>query len=220
MKPLFLATHEIAVWYVDLAAIDDIARYQAVLSAAEQERAAQFKASQSQRDFIIMRGSLRLLLSRYIQCSPEELEILVAAQGKPYLADSTWQFNISHTQGAGLIAITRNLPVGVDIENSERKIDIDGIGHRIFTSAEQRYIEQAKDSQAAFFECWARKEAVIKAYGHGMFVDLQKVDTTQPIADIMLQNLPRQGSYHLAVAVQCSAGDAKQLRINLLRDSA
>ncbi|MBX9704713.1 MAG: 4'-phosphopantetheinyl transferase superfamily protein [Gammaproteobacteria bacterium] len=220
MKPLSLAAHEIAVWYIDLTMIDDITRYQKVLSAAEQERAAQFKVEQSQRDFIIMRGSLRLLLSRYLRRLPNELEILLAAQGKPYLADSAWQFNVSHTQGAGLIAVSRDLPVGVDIENSERKIDIDGIGSRIFTLAEQSYIEQAEDSQAAFFECWARKEAVIKAYGHGMFVDLQKVDTTQPIVDIMLQNLPRQGSYHLAVAVQCFAEQAKQLRVDLLRDSA
>ncbi len=88
------------------------------------------------------------------------------------------QFNVSHAGGLVLIAVTRGCEVGVDIENVRELKDIDLIARRFFSVRENAALQQlpATHRPEAFFRCWTRKEAFIKASGEGLSRPLDSFD--------------------------------------------
>ena len=118
--------------------------------------------------------AMRQILSCYV--GPILPAIKKSAYGKPYLAESDLEFNLSHSGDYALLAITRGQAVGVDIEHMCRKTkDFLAIAKRFFTAEECSAIQFADDPHAAFFRCWVRKEAFIKATGLGLSFGLSNV---------------------------------------------
>lgn len=176
-----LPAGHIHVWraIVDLP-IARLQVYKETLSSDEQERAQRFKASQHRGRFTAARGILRHILARYLGKSPRDIQFESGPFGKPLLQGTKMQplhFNVSHSRQLAVYAISRDLEVGIDLEEDRDSLDYVGLAERICSLEEFKVFENlpAAEQRAAFFRCWTRKEAFVKALGHGFSFPLQNV---------------------------------------------
>jgi 4'-phosphopantetheinyl transferase len=171
-----LPDDEVHVWHVDLVAWDQEAdSLLELLSAEEQERAARFKFPAPRNQYVISRAVLRRVLGRYLKIEAREVRFRTTTNGKPELAaDSDLRFNLSHTQGATVFAITRKLRVGVDLERMRKDTNAMELAERFFSPPEVQWLRSQPASEviASFFSCWTAKEAYIKAQGEGLSMPL------------------------------------------------
>lgn len=163
------------------------------LSPDEQLRASRFYFSHHQRRFANAHHMLRLILGRYINEHPLSLDFATGQHGKPELVNAPFlQFNLSHSGETAVLAVSRDYPLGVDIEYFSSR-PYDGIAENLFSTKE---IQTLKASSAAlrpliFFNIWAQKEALIKACGLGLSYPTQQFDV--PI----LSSQPQMVTDHL-----------------------
>ena len=179
---LSLDLAEVHVWRVCLDQDDNtLERFRRTLAPEELDRAGRFRFERLQRHFIAGRGFLRDVLARYLPAKPEELRFSYNDYGKPSLAgEQGLQFNMSHSHEVGLVAVTRAAAVGVDVEHIRADFASDEIARRFFSRLEvETFNSLPQDEQvAAFFRCWSRKEAYIKAIGKGLSQPLDGFDVT------------------------------------------
>lgn len=146
------------------------------LSADERARAARWLRRRDSDRFIAGRVGLRQALARYLQVAPAAVPLTAGAQGKPLLADGAGalQFNLSHSGEVAVLALSRAGAVGVDVEALQPMADCAAIAQRQFAPGEwQRWSRLAPAHQlAAFYACWTRKEAYLKALGGGLSLPL------------------------------------------------
>ena len=181
---------ELELWMADLdvgaGATRDCAR---LLSTDERARAEQFRYIRDRRRFIVARGALRTLLADYLNVAPASIAFSYAPHGKPFVATDAvpLYFNLSHSAERAIFAISRHYPLGTDIEFLQRDIDWRGLAARFFSPGERAALEKlpAADRQCAFFSCWTRKEAAVKAVGGGLSLPLSKCEvcTSTPAND-------------------------------------
>jgi 4'-phosphopantetheinyl transferase len=171
-----LVGRAVDVWTVRLASSDlAAAHFEAALAPEELTRADRFRFPHLRRSFIVSRGSLRVLIAGYLGITPREVQFSYGARGKPaYIDPATIQFNLSHSGGLALFAFTAGCELGVDIEQIRPLEDMSDIASRFFCSEETAELDSlpAGQRQHAFFLCWTRKEAYIKAVGEGLAVPL------------------------------------------------
>ena len=158
-------------------------RYRSYLSADELIRADRFRTPHPQYQFVVTRGILRMLLSRYVGIPPAQLHFETQAQGKPFLmAASSFpiQFNVAHTRGMALIALTTQHAVGIDVEWIDRKVQDRDIAERYFSSGESAYLASLKPTLRThqFFWYWTAKEAYLKMQGKGISEGLAQCELT------------------------------------------
>jgi 4'-phosphopantetheinyl transferase len=168
---LSLEAADVHIWRAELdCSTPALAHYQTLLSADEQARADRFKFGGHRQHFIAARGILRTLLSRYLPISPQALQFTYGTHGKPALAPATLQFNLAHSQGLALYAITRDRPVGIDLEQLRPLTDLTALAQRCFAASECAALAQLDPTQQipAFFRYWTCKEAYLKATGTGL----------------------------------------------------
>jgi len=149
------------------------------LSDSELQRAERFRFERDKNHFIAGRGALRTILSRYLNVAPNLVQFSYGPCGKPEIAEnfgSTLCFNLSHSQGLALYAVTRNRKIGVDIEQIRPVPNMQSIAERFFSKQENAAFQTVSADQklAAFFNCWTRKEAYIKAIGDGLSFPLAR----------------------------------------------
>ena len=135
-------------------------------------------------EFVVAHGLLRRELGRAMGCDPTGLEFEVGAHGKPAAAQ-TWvdpsiTFNLSHTAGQVLVAIGCAREIGVDIERCRDELDWTSLATRYFSPAECSALEALPRHRrrAGFFACWSRKEALVKAHGGGIGLELASFDVS------------------------------------------
>jgi 4'-phosphopantetheinyl transferase len=222
---------EVLVFARFLAASDrDLTELSTLLSEDERERADRFVFARHRREFTIARAVLRLLLARIVGAQARELAFIYGAKGKPALdprvpRSSSVRFNVSHSGELALYAVALDREVGVDVERRRDDIDCDGLAARFFSRTEKAELLalSAHERLDAFFRCWTRKEALIKATGAGLSMSLDAFDVTlkpgdaprvlgmrQGGAEAMrwsLCDLPVDPAYAAALAVE--SGDAR-----------
>ncbi len=169
--------------HVFLACLDELAGPPRVgLSPDEEARAAGFHFERDRRCFRNARGLLRNLLGRYLGLEPAALRFAYGPRGKPYLADpaSRLHFNVSHSGGMALLAFAEDRELGVDLEQERSLSDADSIAERYFSLREGAQLRRLPEAERrpAFFRCWTRKEAFIKATGDGLSYPLDAFDVT------------------------------------------
>jgi phosphopantetheinyl transferase len=151
-----------------------------VLDASERDRATRFHFEEDRYRFQKTRAALRLLLGDYLAIDPREVEFHEGPHGKPYLegSQSDLQFNVSHTKGAAVLAFARGFEIGIDIEHARRRIDIEGVGRKVFTPIEQASISELGSASGLrqFFRFWTAKEAYLKATGSGLTCDPASIE--------------------------------------------
>jgi 4'-phosphopantetheinyl transferase len=169
-----LSEDEVHVWTVALERPEsDVRRMARLLSADETERAERFRIERVRRRFVVCRGALRLILARYTGDAPDRLRFAYGAHGKPGLAPSPGsdlRFNVSHSDGIALCAVARGREIGVDVERLRPLPRAERIAERFFSLPERAALRGLPEEQRleAFFTCWTRKEAYIKARGDGL----------------------------------------------------
>jgi 4'-phosphopantetheinyl transferase len=168
-------------WPLDVSALD-VRDLRKVLSPDERERAERYRFDQHRNEFILTRAVLRMVLASYTAQSPENLSFDYSAQGKPALSNgpSDLRFNVSHTEGLAVLALVREREIGVDAEKIRPQPDAQKLAKRFFSLLEQRFLERLSgdELQRAFFRCWTRKEAYIKAKGEGLSIPLHAFDVS------------------------------------------
>ena len=188
--PLKLDRGEVHLWRLNLEVIGDaVEQWTPVLSGDEQKRAARFHHARDRKCFAVTRSTLRQLLGAYLKADPKLLAFTYSEQEKPYLAGpeaaSGIVFNVSHSGNLALLAFARGRMVGVDVEQTDRKIDPVAIATRFFSEAERKRLVSlpAEQRTDAFFLCWTRKEAYIKATGKGLSLPLRQFDVSMTPRD-------------------------------------
>ncbi len=122
------------------------------------------RAEQRGAAWLHARAGLRALLARYLDADPAALRFDEGR--KPRLEPpSPLRFNLSHSQDVGLLAVTTEREVGVDVEVVRPRRDV---GRRAFTNAERAAVAEADDPEEALHRHWVAKEAFAKASGRGL----------------------------------------------------
>lgn len=169
-----LGADDVHVWRVTLSQPPAVvARLAEYLADDERERAARFHFERHRTAFRVARGALRVLAARHVGCAPEALVFGYRERGKPYLrapVGDDLRFNVSHSGDVGLVAFARGREVGVDVEQRRTLSDLLSLARTSFSPGEFAALcRLAPDAHPdAFFACWSRKEAVIKATGEGI----------------------------------------------------
>jgi 4'-phosphopantetheinyl transferase len=220
-----LAVHEVHVWHSLVDPLSpEIPRFQELLSRDEKERARRFHFEKNRGEYVLSRGTLRILLASYLGVPPTELCFRYSAHGKPSLSApvraATLSFNVSHTDGIAVYALAWNRRIGIDVERARKNFDAEQIAERFFSETERLALRQLPQEHRheAFFRCWTRKEAYIKAIGQGLSHPLHQFDvslapnetaallSTRPDAAEakrwLLREIPLPANYIAALAVE------------------
>ena len=198
------------------------------LNKTEKQRAHGFTFAEHREKFIITHGILRLLLSKYLLQDPKTIKFTHNKQGKPTITKNELEFNISHSGDLALFAFAKNISLGVDVEAIKPKIEYEDIAKRFFspTEYEQLLRVPTKIRKTAFFNCWTRKEAFIKAVGEGLSFPLSdfevniqetkssqsqllKIHQTYNAKDWSILSLNILGKYTAAIAFNAKVNDIK-----------
>jgi 4'-phosphopantetheinyl transferase len=156
----------------------------AVLASDEIERARRYKFTRDRRRFVAARSFLRRTLAEYLSVSPLEISFVYGAFGKPGLSrrpdGARVEFNMSHSADLAILAISRGPEVGVDVEQVIQVPELQGTASRFFSAYENAALNEvpAENRNFAFYCCWTRKEAFLKALGHGLAHSLDSFDVS------------------------------------------
>jgi 4'-phosphopantetheinyl transferase len=218
--PVTLEPGQVDVWKIALDQPSGIvADLRGVLSAGEIERADRFRVNRGAERYIVGRGAIRRLLERYTGLPAKELAFDLNEFGKPELPGSEIMFNLSHSHGIALVAVTRGRAIGVDIERIREEVTIDRIAERFFSPAEVRALSAlpAHQQAQAFFNCWTRKEAWIKARGQGLSIALNSFEVSlapgDPARLLATRPDPEEARRWSLAALDCEPGYAAALAV-------
>lgn len=187
MPPIDRTLHhdEVHVWLAEYNTFrSQIPDLHLLLNVEEAKKAAQFYFEKDRRRFIVTHGLLRKLLAGYTNIPAAQLNFHHNAYGKPELSDqpqkATLHFNLSHSHELIVYAFTYAGDIGVDIEYMRADIEYEQLTRRYFSPFENVELRRLPLSQCqqAFFNCWTRKEAYIKARGLGLSLALDSFDVT------------------------------------------
>ncbi|MGA8491213.1 MAG: 4'-phosphopantetheinyl transferase superfamily protein [Terriglobales bacterium] len=194
-----LPDDEVHVWHVDLVAWEkESGSLSQLLDSEERERAGRFKFPEPRNQFVISRALLRRCLAGYLGMEAHAVCFRTTANGKPELGGSTepyprsnLRFNLSHTRGTTVFAVTRHRQVGVDVERIREDTNVFELSERFFSRQEVDWLRSRPASEhiPSFFSCWTAKEAYIKAHGQGLSMSLSSFGVLPGVgaADCKLQ---------------------------------
>jgi 4'-phosphopantetheinyl transferase len=176
-----LRANEVHIWTLRDCPVD-ISEYTSLLSHEELNRASRFRFTHLFDRFAADHGRLRLLLAAYLETSPREILFAENSHGKPRLLEPACRlrFNMSHTDGLTMVALCLDAELGIDVEAVRDIADRESIAAMHFSQPENAALdaEPEHEKTAAFFRCWTRKEAFIKANGAGLSIPLDTFAVT------------------------------------------
>lgn len=181
-RQVALPEKEIHVWRAWLD-VDPLERERLCrhLSEEERARANRFVFEHDREHFLVARCRLRELLGSYLHRAPQSLEFRTGPYGKLSLVEHDGlRFNLTHSYGLALYAFAMNRELGIDAEKIRPEFATEGIAERYFSAAEQSELRELPIElrTSAFFLCWTRKEAYVKAHGGGLQIPLDSFDVS------------------------------------------
>lgn len=202
-ESLEVACGVVHVWRAALDVSPELlVRFSDLLAEDEHSRAARFVFPRDRDRFLVARSILRDILGRYLVLHPAEIRFSYGESGKPELAPdlsgSRLRFNLAHSRDLALYAFTLGREVGIDVEFVRSDLATEEIAERFFSqreAAELRALPPA-EQPAAFFRCWTRKEAYIKARGRGFRIPLASFDVSlgQPAELLAVRDDPAEAA--------------------------
>ncbi len=221
---LEVSPQHVDIWLTSTELGEEQARaYRESLSQGELERAQKFKSDAKYREYIVTRGLLRQVLTSMAGLDIVGVDFLDGEHGKPRLdssvAGKTVAFNVSHSHGLALVALTPGGRLGVDLEKIRPEVDWRPLARRYFSGAEFRALDEFPEDLRlkAFFTCWTRKEAFVKALGAGVAYGLKEFDVSidpdeayaaltlrrpdEDVARWLIKNIPVPGNHVAALAL-------------------
>lgn len=183
LDQLPLRQGEVDIW---IAVVDEVrevelaAQFDCVLTADERVRHGRFLFEKDRRRYLVTRSLVRYVLSRYIPIAPADWRFEATEFGRPTIANDHpdthgLTFNISHSDRVVLLGVTRDVQLGVDVEDLERRIPLD-VADGFFSADEVRQLRSlpADLQPARFLDFWTLKESYIKARGKGLSLPLDQ----------------------------------------------
>jgi 4'-phosphopantetheinyl transferase len=202
---LLLKSDDVHVWRANLD--QEPATIQALsglLAPDERQRADRYYFQKDRDHFVVARGVLRLIFSRYLDISPDRIRFSYNQYGKPALdsctGDAGLRFNLSHSHGLALYAFTRGREIGLDIEFIREDFASLKIAESFFSPKEVEMLMALPSElqSSAFYNCWTRKEAYIKALGEGLSHPLHRFTVSliagEPVALLSTDDDPQESS--------------------------
>lgn len=180
-EELVLRNDEVHFWLVSINSAD-ICGLEHIISNDELARASRFHLSQHRTEYVASRIHLRTILGKYTGISPQLLRFKYNEYGKPSIADEktgNLKFNLSHSNGFALYAITRSDEIGIDFELiNPSQVDKE-MAAKLLTNNELERFNSLNFSERVefFYKCWTRKEAYSKALGKGLSINPGKIET-------------------------------------------
>ncbi|WP_152540434.1 4'-phosphopantetheinyl transferase HetI [Aphanizomenon flos-aquae] len=181
-KKLDLLLNDVHIWRINLNSDElQLQFFRETLSSDEIARAERFYFPEHRQRFMAGRGTLRAILGQYLDIAPKQVEFEYQPRGKPLLAakfaDQGLLFNLSHSQDLGLLGISYQNQIGVDLEYIRTMSDLEGLAKRFFSAREYQYLRllSPAQQQQIFFRYWTCKEAYLKATGDGL-VQLEEIE--------------------------------------------
>jgi 4'-phosphopantetheinyl transferase len=228
---------EVHVWIADLnIGSEHTWGLHSTLAIEERERAARFRFEKDRNHYIAGRGFLRHILSSYLKVIPSEVRFAYNDYGKPFLAsgfaENKLRFNVGHSSGLALFGISSGREIGVDIERIRPDFATNDIADRFFAPEEVKELSLCDPAERpeAFFDCWTRKEAFVKARGMGLSLPLDQfvvafgrkapaallTAKADPEASSrwLIRELPTPEGYAGAVALEASEVDLRLWRFD------
>jgi 4'-phosphopantetheinyl transferase len=218
---LRLSDDEVHVWRVALALSTPADVRHPALDAQEQDRAARFHFAEDRARFVCAHVALRDVLGRYLGRAPA---FHTGPRGKPALTGSGsrgLEFNLSHSGALALIAVATWREVGVDVERC-RTIEHRDIARHFFSPVEVAALASFPDPEGhqAFYRCWTRKEAYIKARGEGLALALDSFDVTLSPSAALLATRPEPSEASRWVMRELDIDDGYQAAVCHLAPAA
>jgi 4'-phosphopantetheinyl transferase len=180
-----LGDSSVHIWVASLdASRERLARLSNTLSEDERHRALRFGRASLTARFIAGRGQLREVLGAYLGLPATDIGFAYSKNGKPRIArpqsHPALHFNVAHSDTVALYAVSRISCLGVDVEEVRPFEGMPAIARQHFSAAERQRLdaEPAESYVAAFFRCWTRKEAYVKAIGTGLSTPLDSFDVS------------------------------------------
>ena len=187
---LHLNRDEVHVWCVNLNVLDlDINCLKHILSKEENDKADSFHFKDDRENYIGRHAILRKILGRYLSLEPNNINFSYRSHGKPSLSNYSngdkIHFNLSHSKGLVLYAMTRGREVGIDVERIIPGIMDEQFISNVFSQKELYSIQSLPMDMRtnALFQNWTRKEAFIKALGQGLSYDLKRIDVSAALGE-------------------------------------
>jgi 4'-phosphopantetheinyl transferase len=180
----------------------------ALLSPDERQRAFAFRSSRDRARYAVCRGRLRELLAERLGGRPEVLTFAYNAFGKPLVPGARLHFNLSHAGGVALYVMARDVEVGCDIEWRQPRLASRRAAQWLFSASERKALDplQGDAWTKGFFNCWTRKEAVLKGHGVGLTQpsDFEAAATLRGADGWSVLVLEPMPGLHAAIAVHAS----------------
>ncbi len=220
-SPTRLQADAIHVWKASLAHdLSGLETLQGLLAADEVNRACRFHFARDRHRFIAGRGQLRILLGHYLGQPPESIHFDYSAYGKPCVRNEKGlHFNLSHAGDMALYAFAYQAEIGVDIEAIKTDFPVEDISQHYFSTTEISALSRLPDElkHRAFFTCWTRKEAYIKASGEGLSIPLDSFDVSltpgEPASLLATRDQPTEADEWSLFDLQPGPGYAAALAI-------
>ena len=164
-----LEDREVHLWRIDLHGAPWLDT-EAILDTSERDRAARFVFPRDRSRYLCAHHAVRVLLGAYLNVPPAVVRIVPNHHGKPMLNDHALGFNLSHSGDCALLAVSRVAEIGVDVEMLRLPREARQLAESVFSAAELETLSNVSDDalETAFFTCWTRKEAYLKALGIGL----------------------------------------------------
>ena len=180
-----MSTARVNIHVIDLDVPEkSLAPYWTLIDASERDRAERFRMGELRRRWVVARAALRTILACYASMRPSDVRFEFEANGKPILASPQIRdglhFNLSHSGDRALVGVSDFGPIGVDLECKKPIRYWREVAQRFFSACEVRQLESIPETEqlSAFYRCWTRKEAVIKASGEGLSARLDAFDVS------------------------------------------
>lgn len=222
---LDLSGDEVHVWRVCLLQTESIlGRCYDSLAEDERARSERLRFERDRQKFVVARGFLRFILSRYLATEPQRVRFDYGPEGKPMLHDQgrkrALRFNLSHAADLALYAISDRREVGIDVERVRDDVECQELARRFFSPQEAGKLDALppERQREVFFLCWVRKEAYVKARGKGLSFPLDQFEVPldscesgtfvgeirdqRSVSAWSLYNVPVESGYAAALAVE------------------
>jgi 4'-phosphopantetheinyl transferase len=177
----FCGPGEVHVWIARLPSAQppEIAT---ILSHDERDRASRFHSMKDRARYVFAHAVLRNVLSRYVDHTPQDIQFARNPFGKPFVDETRGiapEFNLSHAGELVLVGVCDSQRVGIDVEEIRPMDDVSSIAESHYTQQECAFIfgKPPEHRELAFFHCWTRKEAYVKALGKGLSIPLNSFET-------------------------------------------
>ncbi len=170
---------DVDLWLAPIGPLrdDQVRLCRSILSADERARVDRFRIPARAEQALVGRALLRRALTYRLGAAPESWVFETGAHDRPCLAAGqalpTLDFNLAHTAGHVLCAVSQGAAVGVDVERRSRAGDLQKVAPRFLAEAEALALAGLEPAarDARLLRLWTLKEAYSKALGLGLTMD-------------------------------------------------